>query len=79
MTFSDINNILCKAFGIKEVRKANEGCEAKAPHFSFFINDDAELIKLDKTGFYYMGELVEDKYNVYERFNEWLKIAEVKR
>ena len=26
--------------------------------------------------FYFKGELVEDKYQVYERFNEWLKMAE---
>jgi hypothetical protein len=26
--------------------------------------------------FYYRGELIEDKYQVYERFNEWLKMAE---
>ncbi len=35
-----------------------------------------ELLKISPDGFYYMGERVDDIHNVYERFNEWLKLAE---
>ena len=35
-----------------------------------------EIIKISKDGFYYKGERVDDIHNVYERFNEWLKLAE---
>lgn len=41
-------------------------------------NDKEEMIKLSRDGFYFKGEKVEDKYQVYERFNEWLKQAEAK-
>ena len=34
-----------------------------------------EIIKIDKEGFFYKGERVEDVYNIYERFNEWLTNA----
>jgi len=35
-----------------------------------------EVIRLSEGRFYFKGELVEDRYQVYERFNEWLKQAE---
>ena len=35
-----------------------------------------EVLKISQGKFYYKGELVEDKYQVYERFNEWLTMAE---
>jgi hypothetical protein len=35
-----------------------------------------EVIRLAEGRFYFRGEEVEDKYQVYERFNEWLKRAE---
>jgi hypothetical protein len=35
-----------------------------------------EIIKITKDSFYYKGEKIEDIYNVYERFNEWLKKVE---
>ena len=35
-----------------------------------------EVIKMSKGKFYFRGEEVEDKYEVYERFNEWLTIAQ---
>jgi hypothetical protein len=41
-----------------------------------FYAKQEEVIKIAQGRFYYKGELVEDKYQVYERFNEWLKMAE---
>jgi len=41
-----------------------------------FYAKQEEVLKIAKGRFYYKGELVEDKYQVYERFNEWLKMAE---
>jgi broad specificity phosphatase PhoE len=41
-----------------------------------FSAKQEEVIRLTKGKFYYRGEEVEDKYQVYERFNEWLKMAE---
>ncbi len=41
-----------------------------------FYAKQEEVIRLAEGKFYFRGELVEDKYQVYERFNEWLKMAE---
>jgi hypothetical protein len=41
-----------------------------------FYAKQEEVIRLAEGKFYFKGELVEDKYQVYERFNEWLKMAE---
>jgi hypothetical protein len=41
-----------------------------------FSAKQEEVIRLAKGKFYYRGEEVEDKYQVYERFNEWLILAE---
>ena len=41
-----------------------------------FYAKQEEIIKLSKGKFYFKGEEVEDKYQVYERFNEWLTLAE---
>lgn len=41
-----------------------------------FYAKQEEVLRLAKGRFYYRGELVEDKYQVYERFNEWLTQAE---
>jgi hypothetical protein len=41
-----------------------------------FYAKQEEVIRLAEGRFYFKGELVEDKYQVYERFNEWLKMAE---
>ena len=41
-----------------------------------FSAKQEEVIRIAQGRFYYKGELVEDKYQVYERFNEWLKMAE---
>jgi hypothetical protein len=41
-----------------------------------FYAKQEEVIRLAEGRFYFRGELVEDKYQVYERFNEWLKMAE---
>jgi len=41
-----------------------------------FYAKTEEVIKLSEGKFYFRGEEVEDKYQVYERFHEWLKMAE---
>ena len=41
-----------------------------------FYAKQEEVIRLAEGKFYFRGEEVEDKYQVYERFNEWLKEAE---
>jgi hypothetical protein len=41
-----------------------------------FYAKTEEIIKLSEGKFYFRGEEVEDKYQVYERFHEWLKMAE---
>ena len=41
-----------------------------------FYAKQEEVIRLAEGRFYFKGELVEDKYQVYERFNEWLTMAE---
>ena len=41
-----------------------------------FYAKQEEVLRLAEGRFYYRGELVEDKYQVYERFNEWLTMAE---
>lgn len=38
-------------------------------------NEPKEIIKITKDGFFYKGERIDDIYNVYERFNEWLSTA----
>jgi len=35
-----------------------------------------EIIKISRDGFFFKGEKIEDIHNVYDRFNEWLKMAE---
>lgn len=42
----------------------------------FYAKQEEVIIRISKGKFYFKGELVEDKYQVYERFNEWLKMAE---
>ena len=37
-----------------------------------------EMIKLTKGTFYFKGEPVEDKNEVYERFCEWMSMAKTK-
>ena len=34
-----------------------------------------EIIKMNKDGFFYKGEKIEDVHNIYKRFNEWLTNA----
>lgn len=45
---------------------------------TFFIEGE-EVITINQEGFFYKGQFVHDKYDVYERFSEWLKIAEIKQ
>jgi len=46
------------------------------PNQILFYAKQEEVIKLSEGKFYFKGELVEDKYQVYERFHEWLKMVE---
>ena len=41
-----------------------------------FYTKQEEIIRLAEGRFYFRGELVEDKYQVYERFHEWLTMVE---
>ena len=41
-----------------------------------FYAKQEEVIRLSEGRFYFRGEEVEDKYKVYERFHEWLKMVE---
>jgi hypothetical protein len=36
-----------------------------------------EIMRISKDGFFFKGEKVDDVHNVYERFNEWLKMTEL--
>jgi len=45
----------------------------------FNINGEREpeeIIRIEEGKFFFKGEEVVDKYQVYERFNDWLKLAE---
>ena len=45
----------------------------------FTLKDEAEPVIIISYGkFYWKGEEIEDIYNIYERFNEWLTKAENK-
>lgn len=47
----------------------------KVKSFDFFINDEV-IISLSSDGsFYYKGEKVEDKDNVYNAFSQWINAA----
>jgi len=47
------------------------------PKSILFYANAEEMIKVSEGKFYFKGEEVEDKYQVYERFNEWLTQAEM--
>jgi hypothetical protein len=46
------------------------------PTIKFMTKGPEEVIRISKGKFYFRGEEVEDKYQVYERFNEWMTMAE---
>lgn len=50
------------------------------PEIKFTLNNEPniEILKISRDGFFYKGERVDDVHNVYERFNEWLTLAEKK-
>ena len=50
--------------------------EPVQPNTVVFSAKQEEIIRVSQGKFYFKGEEVEDKYQVYERFNEWLKMAE---
>jgi hypothetical protein len=41
-------------------------------------NEDKPIMKISKGKFYWKNEEIEDIYNIYERFNEWLSKTENK-
>ena len=43
-----------------------------------FSIDNEEVIKIDKEGFYWKGELVEHDWEIYDHFKEWLETAREK-
>ncbi len=47
------------------------------PKFKFCFTGEV-IIEITKGKFYWRGKEVKDKYKVYERFNEWLKLYEFK-
>jgi hypothetical protein len=54
--------------------------ELKENGLTFHLKENSELtevIKITKDGFFYRGERIDDIYNVYDRFNEWLSGAMV--
>jgi hypothetical protein len=50
--------------------------EPVQPNTIVFSAKQEEVIRIAQGRFYFRGEEVEDKYQVYERFNEWLTLAE---
>ena len=64
----------------KELLLVPEGAKLITPPASltFHAEQDGEvieIIKLTKGTFYFKGEAVEDKNQVYERFSEWMAMA----
>lgn len=50
-----------------------KGTQQESPNIVFRLPGESEpIIKIEKGKFYWKGEEVEDKHQVYERFNEWL-------
>lgn len=47
---------------------------SKLPSTITFTADDTRLV-IASDGFYYNGDKIEDKDDIYNRFNDWLKIA----
>jgi hypothetical protein len=52
------------------------GNETSAFIFCLDSETPKEVMKISKGKFYWKGQEVEDKYEVYERFNEWLTKSE---
>jgi len=44
--------------------------------FILQLKDSVEVIRISPDGFFYKGEKVEDVKNIYERFNDFLKMNE---
>ncbi len=69
---------LLKAYNEPETRERLIELRNKEEESSikFFAKTTEEVIRISKGTFYYKGDEVEDKYEVYERFNEWMTLAE---
>ena len=49
------------------------------PALTFHLLEEGkhvEVLKISKDGFYYKGERVDDVNKIYERFSEWMNLAE---
>lgn len=67
----------------KEKLVVPEGAKLIPPPASLTFHADQdgetiEMIKITKGTFYFKGEPVEDKHQVYERFCEWMSMAQTK-
>ena len=50
---------------------------AEANTIQFYVSGTPEpIMKIKQGTFYWKGEAIEDKYEIYERFNDWLKQVE---
>ena len=47
------------------------------PTIKFMTKGPEEVIRISQGKFYFKGEEIEDKYQVYERFNDWMREAEL--
>ena len=64
-----LNKLRDQELGVLETKPVQENT------LRFYAKQE-EVLRISQGKFYYKGELVEDKYQVYERFNEWMTLAE---
>jgi len=64
-----LNKLRDQELGVLETKPVQENI------LRFYAKQE-EVLRISQGKFYYKGELVEDKYQVYERFNEWMTLAE---
>lgn len=53
-----------------------EDTESKLTFTILEGGESINVLEMTPEGFFYRGERVDDVHNVYERFNEWLTLAE---
>ena len=76
---TEYNNTMEETKELQDQQLVLMGEEQTPENAVRFYAKQEEVIRLSEGKFYYRGEEVEDKYQVYERFNEWLKMAEQNR
>lgn len=59
--------------------KRNTGLQTIEEKSISFYTGSEVVIRLEKGYFWYKGERIEDIHKVYDRFNEWLGLAEIIR